>query len=67
MGHQKFHWGLASSLVVIVLIICPHEWSAQAAESLGEVDFNQVVKPILSDKCFRCHGPDAAAREAEWR
>lgn len=28
-------------------------------ESLpDEVDFNKHVKPILSDKCFLCHGPD---------
>lgn len=25
-----------------------------------KVDFNQHVKPILSDKCFICHGPDKA-------
>ncbi len=25
-----------------------------------EVDFNQHVKPILSDKCYLCHGPDKA-------
>lgn len=25
-----------------------------------EIDFNQHVKPILSDKCFLCHGPDKA-------
>ncbi|MDO6761278.1 DUF1553 domain-containing protein [Tamlana sp. 2_MG-2023] len=24
-----------------------------------EIDFNQHVKPILSDKCYLCHGPDA--------
>ena len=24
-----------------------------------KIDFNQHVKPILSDKCFLCHGPDA--------
>lgn len=23
-----------------------------------EIDFNQHVKPILSDKCYLCHGPD---------
>ena len=32
-----------------------------AYEKLPEkVDFNQHVKPILSDKCFICHGPDKA-------
>jgi len=29
-----------------------------------EVDFNFHVKPILSDRCYACHGPDEAAIEA---
>ena len=32
-----------------------------------EIDFNYHVKPILSDKCFACHGPDEAARKAGLR
>lgn len=32
-----------------------------------EVDFNLHVKPILSDRCFACHGPDEKARKAELR
>lgn len=31
------------------------------------VDFNFHVKPILSDRCFACHGPDARARKADLR
>jgi hypothetical protein len=27
------------------------------------VDFNFHIKPILSDRCFKCHGPDEATRE----
>lgn len=39
-----------------------------AYESLPEVvDFNFHVKPILSDRCYSCHGPDANTRQAGLR
>lgn len=28
------------------------------------IDYNEDVKPILSDKCFACHGPDKAKQKA---
>src|SRR5436190_14381861 len=31
------------------------------------VDFNRDVRPILSDKCFTCHGPDAVAKKIPFR
>src|SRR3954454_12743796 len=31
------------------------------------VDFNRDVRPILSDKCFSCHGPDAVAKKIPLR
>ena len=31
------------------------------------IEFNRDIRPILSDKCFTCHGPDAANRKTKLR
>ncbi len=31
------------------------------------IDFSSQVRPILSDKCFHCHGPDAQNQDSEFR
>jgi hypothetical protein len=31
------------------------------------VEFNRDVRPIFSDKCYTCHGPDAAAKHVPFR
>ena len=38
----------------VLLLMLP--WWAMSAE---KIDFNRQIRPILSDKCFFCHGPDA--------
>jgi hypothetical protein len=36
-------------------------------DSNEKISYNFQVRPILSDKCFKCHGPDANKREAGLR
>src|SRR5579872_2070849 len=42
--------------------------AALGAEGVGaKVDFNREIRPILSDVCFQCHGPDKNRRKADLR
>ncbi len=52
---------------LIVFFVVVLGSSAAFAEPGSEVDFDAEIKPILSDRCFLCHGPDANKREAELR
>src|SRR5438067_13334956 len=40
---------------------------AAIAGAAEPIDFNRDVRPILSDKCFFCHGPDEKHRSAKLR
>ena len=42
---------------------CPSALGADAAK----VDFNFQIRPLLSDRCFTCHGPDEKARKKKLR
>ncbi len=75
--HLNYNWlkfrvsgllfaGLLGSIVGCQSDLPPTIEEAKAAIDYP-LDFNIHVKPILSDKCYSCHGPDPSHRKADLR
>jgi hypothetical protein len=49
------------------LILFQFVWatSATAEEPVKQIEFNRDIRPILSDRCFLCHGPDQSGEQAK--
>jgi hypothetical protein len=54
----------AGALVLLFVSVAP---PVSAAEPSARVDFNFQIRPLLSDRCYRCHGPDSGSRKAKLR
>lgn len=52
--------------MICFVVIC-FTMVAKAVEATGPLNYARDVRPILSDVCYRCHGPDPDTREAELR
>lgn len=62
---------IASLACLLLLFACttdlPEAVELAYQELPDEIDYNYDVKPILSDKCYACHGPDENKRKAGLR
>ena len=45
----------------------PEEVKTAYKQLPDKIDFNLHIRPILSDRCYSCHGPDKNTREADLR
>ena len=51
----------------ITWISCSHQDDSKEPSLPDVVSYNFHIRPILSDKCFKCHGPDVNKRKAGLR
>ena len=59
-GYRQCRWLINCQLAFLLLV------GAVKAEELP-VEFNRDIRPILSDNCYACHGPDENQRQADLR
>jgi hypothetical protein len=57
------------TFVVFICFACLYFFptASSADNSKSQIDFDREVRPILSDNCFACHGPDENQRKAKLR
>ncbi len=71
MRAPRGFFGLLAAAAAIyagaALIGAAPQGPAAAAQPAERLDYNWDVRPILSENCFQCHGPDEKARRANLR
>ena len=58
---------LAAGTLVVVASAAVWARVEDGAREPAAVDFANEVRPLLSNRCFQCHGPDKGARESDLR
>lgn len=58
---------LPGNLAFVCILLNSATSFGQDVRSNSQIGFNDQIRPILSEYCFACHGPDSASRKADLR
>ena len=67
MSYMRTWCGEVGRLLSVGCVVALGSSFADAAASKDNVDFSSQIRPIISAKCFACHGPDDKSRKAKLR
>src|SRR5262245_9972297 len=67
VSSRIYYTKLFFCLIAVSLIATIADEGKVGAEGADAVSFNRDIRPIFSDTCYRCHGPDKNARQAGLR
>src|SRR5436305_10297972 len=62
-AHSRMQLRRPHTLLGIVAILCV----VSTVTAAPPVDYDRDVLPVLSDNCYKCHGPDQNARKVDLR